>query len=166
MTSPFPTWRTSTCVVQHGLVPIHKLTLCTWGSTCSGGLHILHYASSHHRASMLLVFTWWWSINSFYAKGLYIGQFQFFFVQILSISSLMSYQTDSNHQPGECSAPGWSFATLQCLCQSDCLSVCHSLGRPGNELMVAAVMYGCFELAGLFASSLQKEAKQCQYYRQ
>ncbi len=47
-----------------------------------------------------------------------------------------------------------------------CLFVCLSvlgLGRPGNELMAAAGTYGCFELAGLFASSLQKEAKQCQY---
>ncbi len=47
-----------------------------------------------------------------------------------------------------------------------CLYVCPSaqgLGRPGNDLMVAAGMYG---LAGLFASSLQKEVKRCQYYWQ
>ncbi len=31
--------------------------------------------------------------------------------------------------------------------------------------MAAAGTNGCFELAGLFASSLQKEAKRCQYYR-
>ncbi len=33
----------------------------------------------------------------------------------------------------------------------------HGLGRPGNELMAAAVTYGCFELAGLFASPPQRE---------
>ncbi len=31
------------------------------------------------------------------------------------------------------------------------------LGRPGNVLMVAAGMYGSFESAGLFASSLNHE---------
>ncbi len=47
-----------------------------------------------------------------------------------------------------------------------CLSVrpfAQGLGRPGNELMAASGMYGCFELAGLFASPLPKR---CHYYRQ
>ncbi len=50
-----------------------------------------------------------------------------------------------------------------------CLSVCPSvqgLGKPENELMVAAGTYGCFELTGLFTSPLQKEVKRCQYNRQ
>ncbi len=42
---------------------------------------------------------------------------------------------------------------------SVCLCVCHCLGRPGNKLIAAAGTYGCFELAGLFTFSLQKEAK-------
>ncbi len=64
------------------------------------------------------------------------------------------------YQPGTRSTPRWSysyFAISVSVCLSVCLSVCHSLGRPGNEIMAAAVTYGCFELAGLFASPLQKE---------
>ncbi len=45
-----------------------------------------------------------------------------------------------------------------------CLSV-QGLGRPGNKLIVAAGTYGCFELAGLFASSLQKEAPEARECR-
>ncbi len=53
-----------------------------------------------------------------------------------------------------------------CVCLfSACPSV-HGLERPGNELTVAAVTYDCFKLPGLFASSLQKEAKRCQYHQQ
>ncbi len=70
------------------------------------------------------------------------------------------------YQPAARNAPGWSysyFAIFVSACLSACLSVCPSvqgLGRHGNELMARAstYMYGCFELAGLFASSLQKEA--------
>ncbi len=63
------------------------------------------------------------------------------------------------------SAPSWLVLQLLCdfrICLFVCLSVCLSvkgLGRPGNELMAAVGTYSCFELAGLFASSLQKEAK-------
>ncbi len=65
------------------------------------------------------------------------------------------------YQLGARCAPGWSyssFAIFVSVCLSVYLSVCHSphgLGRPGSEIMAAAGTYGCFELAGLFASSLQ-----------
>ncbi len=60
------------------------------------------------------------------------------------------------YQPGAHSVPGWSYSYFAILCL--CLSV-QSLGRPGNELMVAAGTNGCFELTGLFAlaSSLQRK---------
>ncbi len=46
-----------------------------------------------------------------------------------------------------------------------CLSVrpCKVWGGLGNDLIAASGTYGCFELAGLFASSLPKR---CHYYRQ
>ncbi len=59
------------------------------------------------------------------------------------------------YQPGALCAPIWSYSYSR-------VSVCPSvqgLGRPRNELMVVDGMYGCFKLAGLFASSLQMEAK-------
>ncbi len=46
---------------------------------------------------------------------------------------------------------------VQFSCLFVCLSVCLSVqgvGRPGNELMAAAVTYGRFELAGLFVDLL------------
>ncbi len=53
--------------------------------------------------------------------------------------------------------PGWSYSYFAiCVCLSVRPST-HGLGRPGNELMAAADTHGCFELAGLFASLLQKE---------
>ncbi len=82
------------------------------------------------------------------------------------------------YQPGAQRAPGWSysyFVIFVSVSLSVCLSVCHSLGRPGNELMAAAVTlasgcqawqreatvtYGCFELAGLFASLRRCKRKQ------
>ncbi len=70
------------------------------------------------------------------------------------------------YQPGVPARLVGPVVTLRFSCLSVCLSICHSLGRPGNELIAAAVTYGCFELAGLFTSLLQKEAKRCQYYRQ
>ncbi len=53
--------------------------------------------------------------------------------------------------------PAGPIVTLRFSSLSVCLFVCLSvqgLGRPGNELMVAAGMHGWFELVGLFASYL------------
>ncbi len=56
-------------------------------------------------------------------------------------------------------APTGLIVTLRFSCLfvglSVCLSVCHSLGRPRNELIG---MYSCFELAGLFAYPPQNDA--------
>ncbi len=62
------------------------------------------------------------------------------------------------YQPGARSALGWSYNYFAIFCLSVCLSV------RASKLMVAAVTYGCFDLAGLLASPLQKEAKRCQYF--
>ncbi len=72
---------------------------------------------------------------------------------------------DHFYQSGMRSAPGWSYSYIVISCLSVCPSV-HGLGRPQNDLKAAAGTNGCFELAGSFASSLQKEAKWCQYYWQ
>ncbi len=64
--------------------------------------------------------------------------------------------------PVYCVCLAGPIVTLQFSRVSVCLCVCQSLERPGNELMVAAGTYGCFELAVFFVSSLQKEAKQCE----
>ncbi len=69
------------------------------------------------------------------------------------------------YQPGAHSTLGWSYTHFGISCLFVCLSV-QSLGGPGNELVAVAGMYGCFELAGLFDSSLEKEVKRCEYYRQ
>ncbi len=61
-------------------------------------------------------------------------------------------------------ARSWSNSYFAILV-SVCLFVCSSkqgLGRPWKELMAAAML----DVAGLFATSLPKEAKQCQHYRQ
>ncbi len=51
---------------------------------------------------------------------------------------------------------------------SDCLfaylSIRARTGEAWERFMAAAGTYGCFELAGLFASLLKKKAKRCQYY--
>ncbi len=77
---------------------------------------------------------------------------------------ILSSEGKSNrrfHQPGMLHSP---IITHFRVCLSVCLSIC---ARSGKAWLVAASgTYGCFELAGLFASLLQKEAKRCQYYRQ
>ncbi len=75
------------------------------------------------------------------------------------ILSVSMYVVNSHcYQLGAHNAPGWSYSYfVQFSCLSVHLSVRASLGRPGNMLMAAAGTYGCFELAGLFASSLQRK---------
>ncbi len=63
--------------------------------------------------------------------------------------------------------PGWShiyLAIFACVC----LSVQQSQSGEAREQAnrVAAGMYGWFQLAGVSASSLQKEAKWYQFYQQ
>ncbi len=53
-------------------------------------------------------------------------------------------------------SPIVAFRFRVCLSVGAC--ICHSLGRLGNESLVTAGMYGWFELAGLFSSSLQRKS--------
>ncbi len=68
------------------------------------------------------------------------------------------------------SVPGWSYSymyfAILCCNIVTCtllfvrLSVCHSVGKPERDTGSSwHGTYSCFELAGLFASPLQKEAK-------
>ncbi len=66
------------------------------------------------------------------------------------------------------SAPGWFYSYFGIFCLSVCLCVCDSHGRPGIELMVAAVaaicavlaMCGCFELRSWFVRLLTAKGSQ------
>ncbi len=79
-------------------------------------------------------------------------------VQLERTENVTNFLMRTFYQPGEYSAPGWSygyFAIFAFLC----LSV-QGLGM--SQWWTAGMR---FEIAGWFASSLQKEVKRCLYYR-
>ncbi len=69
-------------------------------------------------------------------------------------------------QSCKCVHPAGPIVILTFSCLFVCLSV-QDLGKLGNKSMADSWhVVRVSELAGLFTSSLQKEAKRCQYYRQ